>query len=144
VDESVVFEQKKEALFQFDPEAIVGDNGYFQAMRVRRWATEGVLLLSPAATWKNGKYAQAYHQFIKQEPYRTWLKCRKTAIEPIFDLLSKLLGTSNNHKQLPLQKLANVQPFLCLGVIALQITMIVNNAFGLPIRSISSFLTALG
>jgi hypothetical protein len=101
------------------------------------------VLLSPAASWKNGKYAQAYHRFIKKEPYRTWLKCRKTAIEPIFDLLSKLLGTSNNHKQLPLQKLANVQPFLFLGVIALQITMIVNNAFGLPIRSISSFLTAL-
>lgn len=143
LDESVVFEQKKAALFQFDPEALVGDNGYFQAMRVRRWATEGVLLLSPAAAWKNGKYALAYHRFLKQEPYYTWLKCRKTAIEPVFDLLSKLLGTLNNHKQLPLQKLANVQPFLCLGVLALQITMIMNSAFGLPIRSISPFLTAL-
>jgi len=143
LDESVVFEQKKEALFQFDPEAIVGDNGYFQAMRVRRWAAEGVLLLSPAAAWKNGQYAQAYHRFLKQEPYCTWLNCRKTAIEPIFDLLSKLLGTLNNHKQLPLQKLANVQPFLCLGVLALQLTMIVNSAFDLPIRCISYFLTAL-
>jgi hypothetical protein len=143
LDESIVFEQKKEALFQFDPEAIVGDNGYFQAMRVRRWATEGVLLLSPAAAWKNGKYAQAYHRFLKQEPFCNWLKCRKTAIEPIFDLLSKLLGTLNNHKQLPLQRLANVQPFLCLGVLALQITMILNSAFGLPIRQISSFLSAL-
>ena len=101
------------------------------------------LLLSPAAAWKNGKYAQAYHRFLKQEPYRTCLKCRKTAIEPIFALLSKLFGTLNNHKQLPLQKLANVQLFLCLGVLALQITMIMNSAFGLPIRSISSFLTAL-
>ena len=105
LDESVVFEQKKEALFQFDPEAIVGDNGYFRAMRVRRWATEGVVLPSPAAAWKNGKYAQAYHRFLQQERYYTWLKCRKTAIEPIFDLLSKLLGTLNNHKQLPLQSL---------------------------------------
>jgi hypothetical protein len=30
-----------------------------------------------------------------------------------------------------------------LGVLALQITMIMNNAFGLPIRQISSFLSAL-
>ena len=143
LDESAVFEQKKAALFQFDPEAIVGDNGYFQAMRVRRWATEGVLLLSPAAVWKNGRYAQAYHCFLKQEPYCTWLKSRKTTIEPIFDLLSKLLGTLNNHKQLPIQKLDNVQSFLCLGVLALQITMIINSTFGLPIRQISSFLSAL-
>jgi hypothetical protein len=98
---------------------------------------------SKHSLWKNGKYAQAYHHFLKQKPYYTWLKCRKTAIEPIFDLLSKLLGMFNNHKQLPLQKLANVQPFLCLGVLALQITMIMNSAFGLPIRSISYFLTAL-
>jgi hypothetical protein len=88
--------------------------------------------------------ALAYHRFLKQEPYRTWFKCRKTAIEPVFDLLSKLLGPLNNHKQLSLQNLANVQPFLCLGVLALQITMIMNSTFGLPIRSISSFLTALG
>jgi len=112
-------------------------------VHVRRWATQGVLLPSPAAAWENGKYAQAYHHFLKQEPYRTWLKCRKTAIKPIFDLPSKLLGTLNNHKQLPLQRLANVQSFLCLGVLALQITMIMNNAYGLPIQSIPSFLTAL-
>jgi hypothetical protein len=48
------FEQKKAALFQFDPEAIVGDNAYFQAMRVRRWAAKGILVLSPAAAWKTG------------------------------------------------------------------------------------------
>lgn len=144
LDESVVFEQKKESLFRFGPQAIVGDNSYFQAMRVRRWAAEGVLLLSPATAWKNGRYAQAYHSFLKKEPFHTWLKCRKTAIEPIFDLLSKLLGTCNNHKQLPLQRLANVRSFLCLGVLALQIAMIVNNAFALPLRNISSLLSTLG
>ena len=68
LDESVVFEQKKEALFPFHPEAIVGDNAYFKAMRVRRWAAQGVMLVSPAANWKNGKYAQAYHRFLEQKP----------------------------------------------------------------------------
>lgn len=143
VDESVVFEQKKERLFTFRPEAIVGDNAYFKAMRVRQWASEGVLLLSPAATWKNGKYAKAYHRFIRQKPIVDWLKCRKTAIEPVFDLFSKVLGTVNNHKQLSIQSLKNVQPFLCLGVLAVQMAMIVNNVFALPFRHIASFLSAL-
>jgi hypothetical protein len=143
VDESVVFEQKKERLFTFRPEAIVGDNAYFKAMRVRQWASEGVLLLSPAATWKNGKYAKAYHRFIRQKPIVDWLKCRKTAIEPVFDLFSKVLGTVNNHKQLSIQSLKKVQPFLCLGVLAVQMAMIVNNVFALPFRHIASFLSAL-
>ena len=143
VDESVVFEQKKERLFTFRPEAIVGDNAYFKAMRVRQWASEGVLLLSPAATWKNGKYAKAYHHFIRQKPIVDWLKCRKTAIEPVFDLFSKVLGTVNNHKQLSIQSLKKVQSFLCLGVLAVQMAMIVNNVFALPFRHIASFLSAL-
>lgn len=143
VDESIVFEQKKEPLFAFQPEAIVGDNAYFKAMRLRQWAARGVLLLSPAATWKNGKYAKAYHRFLRQEPFADWLKSRKTAIEPVFDLFSRVLGTANNHKQLPIQSLKKVQPFLCLGVLAVQIAMIVNNIFALPFRHIATFLSAL-
>ena len=72
-----------------------------------------------------------------------WLKCRKTAIEPMFDLFSKVLGTVNNHKQLPLQCLPKVRPFLCLGVLAVQIAMIINNVYGLPFSHISSILSAL-
>lgn len=143
VDESVVFDQKKQQLFAFHPEAIVGDNAYFKAMRLRQWAAQGVLLLTPAATWKNGKYAKAYHRFIRQEPFADWLKCRKTAIEPVFDLFSKVLGTTRNHKQLPIQSLKKVRSFLCLGVLALQIAMIVNNVWRLPFRRIASFLSAL-
>ena len=143
LDESVVFEQKKEALFAFHPEAIVGDNAYFKAMRVRQWAAQGVVLVSPAAKWKNGRFAQAYHHFLEQKPVDGWLKCRKTAIEPVFDLFSKVLGTANNHKQLPIQWLEKVRPFLCLGVLAVQIAMIVNNVYGLPLRQISLILSAL-
>jgi hypothetical protein len=140
--ESQVLEEKKEALFALDPQAIVGDNAYFKAMRVRQWAAQGVVLLTPAATWQNGRYARAYHHLIATVPCRDWLKCRKTAIEPIFDLFAKVLGTDNNQKQLPLQRLANVRSFLCLGVLAVQIAMIVNNAFRLPLRQISNLLTA--
>lgn len=142
VAESQVLEQKKKTLFALDPQALVGDNAYFKAMRVRHWAAEGVILLTPAATWQNGRFALAYHRFIVTAPFAVWLKCRKTAIEPVFDLFSKVLGTANNHKQLPLQWLTKVRPFLSLAVLAVQIAMIVNNAFGFPLRQISNLLTA--
>jgi len=128
IAESGVLDQKKEALFALEPRAITGDNAYCKAMRVRNWAAQGILLLTPAAKWQTGRYALAYHRLIAKPPFADWLKCRKTAIQPIFDLFSKLLGTLNNHKQLPLQSLTKVQPFLCLGVLAVQIAMIVNNA----------------
>jgi hypothetical protein len=142
IAESQVLEQKKETLFALDPQALAADNAYFKAMRVRQWAAEGVILLTPAAKWQKGRYARAYHRFIAKTPFSDWLKCRKTAIEPVFDLFSKVLGTANNHKQLPLQRLPIVRTFLCLGVLAVQIAMIVNNAFGLPLRQISNLLTA--
>lgn len=141
--ESAVLEQKTEQLFAFQPEANIGDNAYFKAMRIRQWAAKDVILLTPAAKWKNGRYAKAYHDFIVQPPYDQWLKCRKTAIEPVFDLFSKVLGTTKNHKQLPVQGVAKARTFLCLGVLAVQLTMIMNNVYGLPFRQISNLLSAL-
>lgn len=141
LDESHVLEQKSEMIFQLDPQALTADNAYHKAMRVRNWVKAGVLLLTPAATWKNGRYAQAYHQLIKKPPFREWLACRKVAIEPVFDLFAKVLGTANNQKQLPIQGLANVRTFLSLGVLAVQMAMIINNIWHLPFRQISNILT---
>jgi hypothetical protein len=141
VDESHVVEQKSELIFQMAPRALVADNAYHKAMRIRNWAKAGVLLLTPATKWKNGRYAQAYQRLIKLSPFRKWLACRKTAIEPVFDLFAKVLGTTNNHKQLSIQGLANVRSFLSLGVLAVQITMIINNIWRLPPRLISNTLT---
>ena len=141
--ESEVLEQKTEQLFAFQPEAVIGDNAYFKAMRIRQWAARDVILLTPAAKWKNGRYAEAYHDFTAQPPYNQWLKCRKTAIEPVFDLFAKVLGTTKNHKQLSVQGLAKVRTFLCLGVLAVQIAMIMNNVHDLPFRQISNLLSAL-
>ena len=44
---------------------------------------------------------------------------RKTAIEPAFDLLSKLLATHGKHKPLPVSGLPYVSTFLGLGVLIL-------------------------
>lgn len=144
ISESQVLEQKQATLFAFRPDAVIGDNAYFKALRIRAWAAQGVILATPAAKWQQGRYAKAYHRFIAQPPVSLWLKSRKTAIEPVFDLFSKVLGTTNNHKQLPLQRLEKVRPFLALGVLAVQVAMIVNNVRGLPFRQISSLLTAFG
>jgi len=142
VSESEVLEQKQPALFAFHPDAVIGDNAYFKALRIRDWTSQGVILVTPAAKWKNGRYARAYHRFIAQPPVSQWLKCRKTAIEPVFDLFSKVLGTTNNHKQLPLQGLQKVRTFLALGVLAVQVAMIINNVRDLPFRQVSGLLTA--
>ena len=141
VDESHILEQKSEMIFQLLPRALVADNAYHKAMRVRNWAKAGILLLTPAATWKTGRYAQAYQRLIRMPPFRNWLACRKTTIEPVFDLIAKVLGATNNHKQLPVRGLANVRSFLALGVLAVQIAMIANNIWRLPPRQISNFLT---
>jgi hypothetical protein len=141
MDESHILERKTEMIFQLVPRALVADNAYHKAMRVRQWAKAGILLLTPAATWKNGRYARAYQRLINTPPFRHWVSCRKTAIEPVFDLFAKVLGTSNNQKQLPVQGLTNVRTFLALGVLVVQISMIVNNIWHLPIRQISNTLT---
>lgn len=141
LDESHVLEQKKETIFQFEPRALIADNAYHKAMRVRNWAKAGTLLLTPASTWKNGRYAQAYHRLISKKPFCEWLACRKTAIEPVFDLFAKVLGTVAHQKQLPFQGLANVQSFLSLGVLAVQIAMITNDIWSLPSRQISNFIS---
>ncbi len=141
IDESQILEQKTEMIFQLEPRALVADNAYHKAMRVRNWAKDGVLLLTPAAKWAKGRFAQAYHRLIKRPPFRNWLACRKTAIEPVFDLFAKVLGTTNNQKQLPVHGLANIRTFLSLGVLAVQITMLLNNIWHLPLRQISNTLT---
>ena len=77
--------------------------------------------------WRNGRYANAYRQFIKQSDIVPLRRQRKTAIEPVFDLLTKLLGLTGKQKQLTLQALATVRTFLGLAVLSLQIAMLANN-----------------
>lgn len=141
VAESTVLEEKTKLLFDLAPNVVIGDNGYFKAMRIRNWAKQGVILLTPATRWKNGRYAAAYHRFIKEPEPAKWLAARRTAIEPVFDLFSKVLGTQDNHKQLPIQGLANVRTFLSLGVLAVQIAMLVNDIWSRPLRQISHMLS---
>jgi hypothetical protein len=121
------------------PDTLSGDNAYAAARRIRQWAAHGVVLLTPAAKWVKGRYAQAYHRFIQRPENASLLRARRTAIEPVFDLIAKLIGADDNHKQLPVQRLGNIRTCITLATFSLQIAMMVNSIWQLPLRSLSHF-----
>lgn len=139
VAEKTVIEQKeKQIIGTFESETLSGDNSYAQATRIRRWAKKGVALLSPAFKWKNSRYARAYHRFIKQPAQAEILSRRRSTIEPLFDLVAKIIGANGKQKQLPLQGLNNVRTCLALATLTVQIAMLVNSLWSLPLRNISN------
>jgi len=136
--ESDVLDEKADHILQvIQPVTLAADNKYTKAMRIRRWAKHGVALLTPALRWIKGRYAQAYHLFIKEPDNGERLRRRGTSVEPLFDLVTKVLGTNGKHKQLPVQRQANVQTCLALATLSVQIAMIINSIWGLPPRNIS-------
>ena len=128
VGESPVLQAKEPHLVHaLTAHTLTTDNAYTQARRIRRWAQAGVVLLTPALRWVKGRYATAYHRFIGAPPQAELLRSRRTAIEPVFDLVAQLIGATDNHKQLPLQGLANVRTCLALATLTLQVAMIANS-----------------
>ena len=132
--------ERKEAwiLNQLKPDTVCGDDAYTKASRIRQWAKQGTILVTPALRWCKGKYAKAYRHFIKTQPdIAEILQKRKTAIEPVFDLIAQLLGTSGKQKQLFRQGSENVRTHLGLSVLSLQIAMIANQIWRMSFRTIS-------
>ena len=84
------FWTKKEAhIFKhLDPYSVTADNAYTKAMRIRNWAKAGLVLITPAFKWVTGRYAQNYHRFLQQTENQDLIRLRRTAIEPIFDLIA--------------------------------------------------------
>ena len=143
VSEKLVIDQQAEPLIHtFHPATVTTDNSYAQAMRIRQWATRGVVLLSPAVKWTKGRYAKAYHYYIDQPEQRDLLQSRRTAIEPMFDLVAKALGTTGRQKQLAIQRLDNVRTCLALATLTVQVAMIANSIWDLPLCNISTLATA--
>jgi hypothetical protein len=141
--ETRMFDEVEAALLDNDwVTSVSGDNSYTQARRIRRLAKHGLLLLTPASKWRNGRYAAAYHRLIQAPKYAHILAQRRTTVEPLFDLVAKVIGATNNQKQLPLQGLANVRTCLALATFSVQIAMIANSIWGLPLRAISPICVA--
>jgi hypothetical protein len=144
VKESVVMESKSHAILtRLRPLTLTADNGYTQAMRIRHWAKQGVILLTPAATWVKGRFAQAYHRFIKEADNQQRLRRRRTSVEPFFELIAQVLGCQGQHKQLPIQKLPNVRTCLALATLTVQIAMIINSMWQMPLRNVSHIRAVL-
>lgn len=144
IAESAVVDAKEPLLLhQLQPATVTADNGYTQAMRIRRWANADVALLTPAVKWRHGRYAKAYHRFCQHPTNRQHLRRRRTSIEPAFDLIARLIGTTARQKQLPVKGLAHVCTCLAIATLSLQLAMIVNSIWGLALRNISTITAAL-
>lgn len=138
IKESRVIDQKADIILnQLKPVTLAADNGYVKAMRIRNWAKQAVILLTPASNWVNGRFAQAYRRFIKEEDNRQRLARRRTSVEPLFDLVTYVLGCEGKNKQLPLQRLPNVATCLSLATLTIQIAMIINSIWQMPFRNVS-------
>ena len=87
-------------------------------------------------------HRDSFGQGLKACANAALLKCRRTAIEPVFDLVAKVLGTTPQQKQLPIQKLANVRTCPALATVTIQVAMIANSIWGLPLRNISTIAAA--
>lgn len=137
--EKQAIERKQETVLTLiKPQTFCGDDAYTKAMRIRNWAKQGVILVTPALRWRTGKYAKAYRNFIKtQTDIAQILKKRRTAIEPIFNLIAHLMGIEGKQKPIFRQGIRNVRTHLGLGVLSLQLAMIANSVWGLPFRTVS-------
>lgn len=137
-EKQVITAKEPLLLDRIQPESVTTDNNYFNATRVRTWANQGVALITPACKWVKGRYAQAYHTFIRQPDQVALFKLRATTVEPLFDLIAKIIGATGRQKQLLIQRQTNVSTCLALATFTLQIAMIVNNIWGLPLRRIGT------
>lgn len=140
VSEHQVIDRKEDDIMSMNIGYLIGDDGYTNFKKTKAWAKKGLLLITPALR-ANGKDGKAYHRFIQQPDIASLLKRRKTAIEPVFDLISHLLNTTNNHKQLPVKGKPNVRTFLAFGVLLVQLALLMNSIWGLPFHNISHMLT---
>jgi Transposase DDE domain len=143
VAESDCIDHQATPLIQhFRPDTVTTDNSYAKARRIRQWAQQGVVLLSPAVKWVKGRYALAYHRYIQQPENAKLLRRRRTAIAPVFALITQVLGNKAKQKQLPIQKLSNVLTCLALATFTVQVAMLANSIWGLPLRNISTMAAA--
>ena len=141
VNERRVLDKKRPRLVSKGVRCLITDAGYRDKRRTAAFAKEQVLLVTPdvcveqVASMFRPMDAMAIAFFEEAKV------SRKTAIEPVFDLLSKLLATQGKHKPLPVSGLPYVSTFLGLGVLILQRAMLMNVRWELPTRNVTHIKT---
>ena len=141
VNERKVLDTKKDRLLEKGVRCIVADNGYIDKKRQATFAESQVLLLTPKTTLTEATLLLGPDPLYTATQVATWQKARKTAIEPVFDLLSKLLSITGLHKPLPMRGLVSVSTFLGIGILLLQLSMLINVRCGLPTRNVTHIKT---
>ena len=141
VNERNVLDTKKEKLIDRGTRCIVADNGYVDKKRATAFAEGDVLLLTPKTPLDEANALLGADPLYTATQVATYQGARKIAIEPVFDLLSKLLSITGQHKPLPVRGLAYVSTFLGIGILLLQVSMLMNVRCGIPTRNVSYIKT---
>ena len=141
VNERKVLDTKKDRLIEKGVRCIVADNGYVDKKRQAAFAEDQVLLITPKTTLAEANPLLGADPLYTATQVATWQATRKIAIEPVFDLLSKLLSITGAHKPLPIRGLAYVSTFLGIGIVLLQLSMLMNVRCGLPTRNVTYIKT---
>ena len=141
INERKVLDKKQERIIEKDIKCLVADAGYRDKKRTIAFAEAHVMLLTPDVSVEQAEAMFGPMDALAAAIFNETKASRKTAIEPVFDLLSKLLATNGAHKPLPVSGLAYVSTFLGLGVLLLQLAMLMNVIYGLPTRNVTHMKT---
>ena len=141
VNERKVLDTKKDQLIGKGVRCIVADNGYVDKKRQAVFAEDQLLLITPKTTLAEANPLLGADPLYTATQVDTWQATRKVAIEPVFDLLSRLLSITGAHKPLPIRGLAYVSTFLGIGIVLLQLSMLMNVRCGLPTRNVTYIKT---
>ncbi len=141
VNKRQVLDTKKQRLLEKGVRCIVADNGYVDKKRQAAFAEEAVLLLTPKISLTEANALLGVDRLYTATQGATWQKARKTASEPVFDLLSNLLSITGMQKPLPVRGLAYVSTFLGIGIVLLQLALLINVRWGIPTRNVPHIKT---
>ena len=100
INERKVLDTKKDRLIEKGVRCIVTDNGYVNKKRAATFAEDRVLLLTPKTILREANALLGTDPLYTAIQVEKWQAARKVAIEPVFDLLSKLLSIKGPHKPL--------------------------------------------
>ena len=141
VNERQVLDKKQARLVARGVRCILADKGYTDGARAAAFGAANVVLLTPALSWEQAHTQLGPDALLHPLEVASWQASPQTAIEPVFDLLRRLLGISGLHKPLPVPGIGYVSTFLGLGVLPLQVAMLMNVRHGLPTRALKHLQT---
>lgn len=141
INERKVLDQKQKRIIEKGIKTLIADAGYRDKKRTTIFAKAQVMLLTPDLSVEDAEAMFGSMDAMAIAVFNEAKASRKTAIEPTFDLLSKLLATNGKHKPLPISGLPYVSTFLGIGVLILQLAMLMNLRWQLPTRNVTHIKT---